>query len=156
MPDPAQQSRDREGTEPISATQSPAPHPGPVKKAHAVPAFYRGCFWHLGLMAARTLPSNLLKSFARMAATLYLQIQPRRTGIVLENFLPVFNGNRAAARRAARAVHRNFAAKLIDLWRVENGENVRNWLTNDSELEIIHDARRRGRGVLFITLHLGN
>jgi lauroyl/myristoyl acyltransferase len=39
---------------------------------------------------------------------------------------------------------------------VEGGEEVKNWLTNNSELEIIHAARRRGRGALFITLHLGN
>jgi KDO2-lipid IV(A) lauroyltransferase len=44
----------------------------------------------------------------------------------------------------------------VDLWRVESGEIVRNWLTNPGELEIIHAARRRGHGTLFITLHLGN
>jgi lauroyl/myristoyl acyltransferase len=33
---------------------------------------------------------------------------------------------------------------------------VQNWLTNPGELEIIHAARRRGHGTLFITLHLGN
>ena len=33
---------------------------------------------------------------------------------------------------------------------------MRNWLKDDRELEIIENARRRGRGVLFITLHLGN
>ena len=46
--------------------------------------------------------------------------------------------------------------KLVDLWRVESGVPVQDWLTNPGELEIIRAARQRGRGVLFITLHLGN
>ena len=75
---------------------------------------------------------------------------------MVQNFLPVFAGDKSAAEKAARTAHRNFAEKLIDLWRVENGEVTRNWLTTDGELEIIHAARRRGRGTLFITLHLGN
>jgi KDO2-lipid IV(A) lauroyltransferase len=89
-------------------------------------------------------------------AELYLLLQPRRVEVVLKNFLPVFNGNRAAAEAAVCEAHRNFAAKLIDLWRVEGGEEVKNWLTHDEELEIIRAARKRGRGALFITLHLGN
>jgi lauroyl/myristoyl acyltransferase len=128
----------------------------PAKNARAMPAFYRGGFWRLGLMTARTFPQGLLKTIARAGAGLYLQFQPNRADVVFQNFLPVFDGNRPAATKAARAAHRNFAAKLIDLWRVESGRNVTNWLTNNSELEIIHTARRRGRGALFITLHLGN
>ena len=121
-----------------------------------MPAFYRGGFWRLGLMAARTFPPGLLKTIARAGAGFYLKFQPARVQIVLQNFLPVLNGDYSAATKAARAAHRDFAAKLIDLWRVETGYNVTDWLTNNSELEIIHAARRRGRGALFITLHLGN
>jgi len=131
------------------------PNPA-AKKSNAAPAFYRGGVWKLGLLAARILPAGLLKNFAMLLAELYLWSQPRRVEVVLENFLPLFNGNRCAAEEAVCAAHRNFAAKLIDLWRVEGGEEVTNWLTNNPELEIIHAARRRGRGALFITLHLGN
>lgn len=120
------------------------------------PAFYRGGVWKLGLLAARIFPAAFLKYFAMLVAEIYLWVQPKRVEIVLKNFLPVFNGDRFAAEEAVCAAHRNFAAKLIDLWRVEGGEEVTNWLTNNSELEIIHAARRRGRGALFITLHLGN
>ncbi|HEX3627891.1 MAG TPA: lysophospholipid acyltransferase family protein [Verrucomicrobiae bacterium] len=121
-----------------------------------MPAFYSGGFWRLGLMAARIFPAGLLKSIARAGAGLYLQFQPARADVVLQNFLPVFKDDPLAAKKAARSAHRNFAAKLVDLWRVESGKNVTHWLTNNSELEIIHAARRRGRGALFITLHLGN
>jgi predicted RND superfamily exporter protein/lauroyl/myristoyl acyltransferase len=126
-------------------------------KAHgAQPAIYRGGMWRLGLVCARILPAALLKKIAATLAGVYWRFQRQRCEVVVQNFLPVFAGNQPAAQRAARAAHRNFAAKLIDLWRVEGGGQVRNWLTNPGELEIIHAARRRGRGTLFITLHLGN
>ena len=126
------------------------------KKSNTKPAFYRGGFWRLGLVAARIAPPALLKCVASASAGIYVRTQANRADVVVQNFLPVFNGDRSAAERAAQATHRNFAAKLVDLWRVEAGWNVTNWLTNNSELEIIHAARRRGGGALFITLHLGN
>jgi KDO2-lipid IV(A) lauroyltransferase len=126
------------------------------KIQNQAPAFYRGGVWKLGLLAARIFPAALLKKFAAAMAGFYLRFQPRRVQVVLQNFLPVLDNDRAAAEKAVRAAHQNFAGKLVDLWRVEGGEEVKNWLTNDSELEIIHAARRRGKGALFITLHLGN
>ena len=120
------------------------------------PAFYRGGLWKLGLLAAKIFPAGLLKKIASGLADFYWLAQRQHCEFVVQNFLPVFAGDEAAAEKAARAAHGNFAAKLIDLWRVENGEVTRNWLTTDGELEIIHAARRRGRGTLFITLHLGN
>jgi uncharacterized protein len=120
------------------------------------PAFYRAGLWRFGLFVVRIFPAGLAKGFARLAAGFYFRFQRRRAEIVVQNFLPVFSGDRTAAEKAALAAHENFAAKLVDLWRVESGEQVQNWLTNSGELEIIHAARRRGRGTLFITLHLGN
>lgn len=120
------------------------------------PAFYSGGLWRLGLVAAKIFPASLLKAIAAGLADFYWLFQRRRCEVVVQNFLPVFAGDKSAAKKAARAAHKNFAAKLIDLWCVENGEVTRNWLTTDGELEIIHAARRRGRGTLFITLHLGN
>ena len=135
----------------------PGPATAGTESAPAkLPAFYRGGLWRLGLVAARVLPAAGLKLIASGMADFYWLLQRQRCEVVVQNFLPVFGGDKLAAEKAARAAHRNFAAKLIDLWRVESGEGVRNWLTNDAELEIIHAARRRGRGTLFITLHLGN
>jgi KDO2-lipid IV(A) lauroyltransferase len=121
-----------------------------------LPAFYRGGMWRCGVWLARVLPSGLVKGIARLLASLYWRLQRQRCEVVVQNFLPVFCGNQSAAEKAAHAAHTNFAAKLIDLWRVESGEVTRSWQTTDGELEIIHAARRRGRGTLFITLHLGN
>jgi predicted exporter/lauroyl/myristoyl acyltransferase len=130
--------------------------PKPKAKSPRLPAFYRSGLWQLGMWVVRILPAGLVKKFAMLLADFYWRFQRPRCEVVMQNFLPVFSGDRVAAEKAARAAHKNFAAKLIDLWRVENGEVTRNWLTTDGELEIIHAARRRGRGTLFITLHLGN
>jgi len=127
-----------------------------ILPAATAPAFYRGGLWRLGLLAARIFPAVFLKTVAAGLADLYWQFQRQRCEVVVQNFLPVFAGDRVAAEKAARAAHRKFAAKLVDLWRVESGEQVHNWLTIPGALEIIHAARRRGRGTLFITLHLGN
>lgn len=89
-------------------------------------------------------------------AGIYWLVQRRRCEVMVQNFLPVFDGDRVAAEKAARAANRKFAAKLVDLWRIESGEPACRWLTNPGDLEIIHAARRRGRGTLFITSHLGN
>jgi len=142
---------------PKSKVQSPKPDGQGTNSAPAKqPAFYRGGLWRLGLVAAKIIPAGLLKTVAAALAAGYWVLQRRRCEVIVQNFLPVFAGNHAAAEKAARAAHQKFAAKLVDLWCVEGGEAVRKWLTNPGELEIIHAARRRGRGTLFITLHLGN
>ena len=119
-------------------------------------SFYRTGLWRLGLVLARILPVGLVKGVAAVAAEFYWRLRRRRCEVVVENLLPLFGGDRAAAENAAHQVHRKFAVKLVDLWRVESGVPVQNWLTNPGELGIIRAARQRGRGALFITLHLGN
>jgi len=119
-------------------------------------AFYRAGLWRLGLAMVRLLPTGLIKGFGLVAAEVYFLFQRQRREVVVRNLLPAFAGDRLAAERTARRLHRNFALKLVDLWRVESGVPVRDWLTNSCELDIIRAARQRGRGVLFVTLHLGN
>jgi predicted RND superfamily exporter protein/lauroyl/myristoyl acyltransferase len=127
-------------------------HPPPVTQ----PAFYRAGLWRLGLVIVRILPVGLVKGFAMLLAEVYWRFQRQRCEVVVQNFLPLFAGDRPAAEKAAHQLHRKFAAKMVDLWRVESGVPVQNWLTNLAELEIIRAARQRGHGTLFITLHLGN
>ncbi|HUC83897.1 MAG TPA: MMPL family transporter [Candidatus Acidoferrales bacterium] len=128
----------------------------PLSPSFRQPAFYRAGLWRLGSKLVRLLPASFVQVLARLLAGIYCVAQRRRCQVVVQNFLPVFPGDPVAAEKAARAAYRNFAAKLVDLWRVESGQEVRDWLTNEGELEIIHAARRRGHGTLFITLHLGN
>ncbi len=119
-------------------------------------SLYRAGLWRLGLVIVRILPVGLVKGFAMLSAELYWLFQRQRCEVVVQNFLPVFNRDLQAAKMAARTMHRKFASKMVDLWRIESGVPVQNWLTHQGELDIIRVARQRGNGTLFITLHLGN
>jgi lauroyl/myristoyl acyltransferase len=119
-------------------------------------SFYRAGLWRFGLAVVRVLPAGLVKGFCVIVAEFYFLFRRQRREVVVQNFLPAFAGDRAAAEKAAHRLHRKFALKLVDLWRVEGGVPVQNWLTNPGELEIIRTAQQRGCGILFITLHLGN
>jgi predicted RND superfamily exporter protein/predicted LPLAT superfamily acyltransferase len=144
---------------PQSANRNPTEDSGlkTVDSSLSVPpAFYRAGLWRFGLAVVRILPAGLVKGFSVIVAEFYFLFRRQRREVVVQNFLPVFAGDRAAAEKAAHRLHRKFAVKLVDLWRVEGGEPVQNWLTNPAELEIIRAAQRRGCGILFITLHLGN
>jgi predicted RND superfamily exporter protein/lauroyl/myristoyl acyltransferase len=127
-----------------------------VSRVTSTSSFYRAGLWRFGLAVVRVLPAGLVKGFSVIVAEFYFLFRRQRREVVVRNFLPAFAGNRAAAEKAAHRLHRKFALKLVDLWRVEGGVPVQNWLTNSGELEIIRTAQQRGRGILFITLHLGN
>lgn len=107
-------------------------------------------------MVVRVLPERLVRAGCVLVAELHFRLQPSRRELVVQNLLPPLSGDRSAAERTARQLYRRFALKLVDLWRVESGVPVRNWLAERSELEVIRSAQQRGRGVLFVTLHLGN
>ena len=128
----------------------------PITHRPLNPAFYRAGLWRLGLVIVQILPAGLVKGFAVMRGRILLAVSTPALRSGGAEFSARVCRRPVAAEKAARAAHRKFAAKLVDLWRVESGEPVRNWLTNPGELEIIHAARRRGHGTLFITLHLGN
>ena len=119
-------------------------------------SLYRVGLWRFGLFLVRILPVGMVKGVATLLAELYRRLQRQRCEVVVQNFLPLFDGDRIAAEQATRRMHRRFAAKMVDLWRVESGVPVQNWLTHSVELEIIRTARQRGHGTVFITLHLGN
>jgi uncharacterized protein len=130
--------------------------PTPSARVARPSGFYRTFLWRLGLVTVRVLPIGVAKTLGVLLAEVYFRFNRERREVVVRNFLPAFAGERMAAEEAAHQLHANFARKLVDLWRVESGVTVRDWLTNPSELEIIRTACERGRGVLFITLHLGN
>jgi predicted RND superfamily exporter protein/lauroyl/myristoyl acyltransferase len=139
-----------------SLTSQPPPLTHHAPRITSTSSFYRAGLWRFGLTVVRVLPVGLVKGFSVIVAEVYFLFRRQRCEVVVQNFLPVFAGDRIAAEKAARRLHRKFALKLVDLWRVEGGVPVQNWLTNSGELEIIRTAQQRGHGILFITLHLGN
>jgi len=127
-----------------------------TRNTPAPSSFYRVGLWRLGLAIVRILPAWLVKGFCVSVAELHYRIGRQRREVVVQNLLPALSGNRPEAEKTARRLYRNFASKLVDLWRVEGGVPVRDWLTDPAGLEIIRAARQRAQGILFITLHLGN
>jgi len=119
-------------------------------------SFYRTKFWRLGLLVGRLLPARLCGWLSRGFALLYYHTQYQRREVVIKNLLPVLNGDRHAAERAARKLFQQFALKVADLWRYENGVAVDQWLSEWNGWEILSAAHARGKGVLLVTPHLGN
>jgi lauroyl/myristoyl acyltransferase len=119
-------------------------------------AFYCVGLWRIGLALVRILPAWLVNGFSMAVAELHFRWRPQHREIIISNLLPACAGDRHQAWQTGLRLYRNFGRKLADLWRVESGLSEFNWITSPVELEIIKKARDRGRGVLFITMHLGN
>ena len=119
-------------------------------------SLYRAEVWSFGLKVVRVLPVNFCEWLGRQLGTLYCLALPRRREVVMQNLLPVLQGDRRAAERAARALFQQFALKIVDLWRYESGQSVDHWLTDWKGWEIFAAAQARGKGVLIVTPHLGN
>jgi KDO2-lipid IV(A) lauroyltransferase len=66
------------------------------------------------------------------------------------------NDDPIAARQAARRLYRNFACKLMDLWRYEAGKPVAQMFSDWTGWEHFVAAQSTGRGILLLTPHLGN
>ncbi len=119
-------------------------------------AFYRAWLWRLGLDAVRLLPAFVLRAICLGVAEIYYRVRPARRAVVTQNLLPAVQGDLANARQAAHALFRQFAVKMVELWRFESGVSVGSWFTAGIDWKILEEASRRGKGVLLITPHLGN
>ncbi|MGA3267177.1 MAG: MMPL family transporter [Verrucomicrobiota bacterium] len=119
-------------------------------------SLYGPRLWQMGLLLARFLPASICTALARCAGALYWLLAPHRRKIVRDNLLPVFGGDRALTTRSTRALFAEFALKLADLWRYESGVTSSDLTRNWSGWEHFTAAQARGRGVLFVTPHLGN
>lgn len=73
-----------------------------------------------------------------------------------ENLLPAVHGDEQTARITARELFQQFALKLADLWRYESGLSIYNLFHDLTGWEHFQAAQARGRGVLLVTIHLGN
>lgn len=126
------------------------------KSATLPSSFYGAYSWRLGLWLGRVLPAWSFSVLARTGAAVYWELAAHRRNIVIQNLLPVFQDDHAAARRAARQLFTEFALKLVDLWRYEGGVTETKWFVDWIGWETFTAARAGGRGVLLVTPHLGN
>ncbi len=108
------------------------------------------------MFASRRCPHWLFGFLASQVGKAYWAASPTRRRVVFENLLPVVNGDRLAARIATRELFQQFALKLADLWRYEGGLSIINLFRDFTGWENYERLREQKRGVLLVTLHLGN
>ena len=117
---------------------------------------YRTWLWRLCLALTRTLPVRVTEKFSRMLASAYWRMNRPRREAVIENLMPLFSHDRAAAETGSRRLYENFAIKLTDLWRYENGLPIDHLFAALEGWEHYQAAHAQNRGVLVVTPHLGN
>ena len=114
---------------------------------------YSARLWRLALSVVRRLPAPFCLSVVRAGLMAYRWLQPARVRVVAENLRPVV-GDRAEV--VARRVFDEFARKLCDLWRYEAGQSIEPLLKPLTGWEHLKAALDAKRGVLLVTVHLGN
>ena len=102
------------------------------------------------------LPDVAAAMLARVGAAVYRITQPDRFAVVTSNLRPVVGDAPGVAERAAQDNFRQFALKLVDLWRQEAGDSLEDRIHPGSGWEQFSAACSGGRGVLLVTPHLGN
>ncbi|HXJ56161.1 MAG TPA: lysophospholipid acyltransferase family protein [Verrucomicrobiae bacterium] len=117
---------------------------------------YRAEFWRLGVQLARRMPHGLLSHLTRQAAKAYWLACASRRRVVFQNVLPALHGDQQAAAITTRELFQQFALKLTDLWRYESGLAIYDLFHNLTGWEHFQQAQAHGRGVLILTIHLGN
>ena len=120
------------------------------------PSQYRASFWTTAVSLARILPARLLNALATITSIGYAKITPIRREIVTQNLLPVLDGNWKAAAIVAQRTFRNFGQKLADLWRFEANQPIAHLFHTLNGWEHLQSAQAQGRGILLVTIHLGN
>jgi KDO2-lipid IV(A) lauroyltransferase len=117
---------------------------------------YRADFWRVGVFLSRHLPHFLFGRLATHVAKVYWAACPSRRRIVYENLLPALHGDTKSARITTRELFQQFALKLTDLWRYEGGLAIYNLFRDLTGWEHFQAAQAQNRGVLLVTIHLGN
>lgn len=130
--------------------------PAPVDPLTRPSSLYRAETWRLGLFLARRAPLFFFTRLARSLAGVYWLTCRQRREVVVENFLPPLRDDRATARILARELFQQFALKLTDLWRFESGLPIYDLFHSLIGWEHFQAAQARRRGVLLLTIHLGN
>ena len=118
-------------------------------------ALYRAEFWKIGLWLVKALPAPACRSITIFLADCYWRVAGHRRRTVYENLLPVVRDERLAKEKT-RELFRQFAIKLVDLWRYEAGLPIEELFGEYTGWEHFLKAREQKRGVLLVTPHLGN
>lgn len=145
---------------PAPTAVAPPGKPGAPTNALGRPqapsSLYRTEFWRLGPRFVRAMPEWFCRILFLAAADSYWLGHGGKRRIIVDNLLPVVGNDRVEARRSGKRLMRQFALKLADLWRVEAGAPMDDWLVEWGGWEHYQKAHARGNGVLMLAPHLGN
>jgi lauroyl/myristoyl acyltransferase len=142
---------------PPSAILTDPKAPSPAEVPSSKPSsLYRAELWRMGLLLARQVPAPIFSRLARLGAGLYRWIRRDRQRVVVENLLPPLGGDRKAAHIIGRELFQQMALKLTDLWRYESGLPIYNLFHDLTGWEHFQAAQAKQRGILLLTVHLGN
>jgi predicted exporter/lauroyl/myristoyl acyltransferase len=120
----------------------------------AAPAsLYSVGLWKLALGLVRRLPLAVCLAACRVGVTVYRWLRPGRVRVVSDNLRPIVG---ASADTTANRLFDEFAIKLCDLWRYEAGQSIDQRLRPLAGWEHLSAALEAKRGVLLVTVHLGN
>ena len=117
---------------------------------------YSHFYWRFVLAMTRTCPHWFCLGFANLVTGLYWHLARRRREIIIENLLPAMGGSREAAERAGRNLMRQFSLKLAHLLQFECGQSIDPLMGGWSGWDYFKAAQATKRGILLITVHLGN
>ncbi|MBM3346010.1 MAG: hypothetical protein FJY55_05865 [Betaproteobacteria bacterium] len=112
--------------------------------------------WRAALALTRVLPPRIVQAACLAGSRAYWLAARRRREVVVQNLLPVVEGDRARAEQTAARLGDQFARKLVDLWRYESGGSLDGLFGELRGWENYQAAESAGRGVLLLTPHLGN
>jgi len=119
-------------------------------------SLYRSELWRLGLWLVRVLPPGVCIWLGRLLAACYYLLAGHRRETVIKNVLPVCANNSVSAEKIARSLFRQFALKLIDLWRYEAGLEIDGLLGEQTGWNHFVEAQSQRRGILLLSTHVGN
>jgi lauroyl/myristoyl acyltransferase len=102
------------------------------------------------------IPRPVATALGRQLGSLYSTLNPRRRKIVAANLSPVLGNEPETLTRRASDTFREFGVKLADLLLFESGASVDAWVEPGNGWQNFDAARASGKGVLLVTVHLGN
>jgi len=109
--------------------------------------------WRLGASLASRLPRRGLLCFGAVLARTYGLLRPSRRAVVRANLEPVCGRQ---AGEMARVNLAEFGRKMVDLIRFEAGVSAVEWVREGGGWDAFREAMACRRGVLLVTVHLGN
>lgn len=114
--------------------------------------------YRIGHFLTLKVPLRISYRIAVILADIHYHVYIKERRAVIENLKTILNNNNTKELdRIARDVFRNFAKYLVDFFRFSmiDSEYMKDFVKLEG-LSNIEDARKRGKGVIILSAHIGN